>query len=172
MTEDSPTARLFLALWPDQRVREALAHGREAWTWPAGVAWMPPQMLHLTLHFIGPVAVQRLPQLRPSLAVPFTPFSLRLDRPELWRHGIAVLRPEAPAPGLLDLHAALREALCRLALPTEERAFDPHVTLARRAGRALPPPATPPIDWRVEGYALAASMRDAPGDYRILQRYA
>lgn len=174
MTEGSPSAtvRLFLALWPDERVREALAHGREAWAWPLGVALTRPQTLHLTLHFIGPVAMDRLPQLRPGLAVPFTPFALCLDCPELWPRGIAILRPEMPAPDLLDLYAALREALRRLELPTDEREFHPHVTLARRAGQAQPPRGAPPIHWPVTGYALVASMRDTPGRYRILQRYA
>lgn len=174
MTEGRPcaTARLFLALWPDERVREALAHGREAWTWPADAALIRPQMLHLTLHFIGPVAVDRLPRLGPGLAVPFAPFALSLDRPELWPRGIAVLRPETLVPVLLDLHAALRDALQRLELPTDAREFHPHVTLARRAGQAQPPRSAPPIHWPVTGYALVASMRDVPGRYRILQRYA
>lgn len=172
MSEASPRSlRLFLALWPDARVREALVRCRAAWTWPAGAALVQPPSLHLTLHFIGPVAQDRLAQLRPGLAVPFRPFVLSLDQALLWPHGLAVLLAGSVPPELADLHAALCRALQRLELPTEARAFRPHVTLARRAGRALAPPESRPLAWPVQGYALVSSMPGA-GGYQLLERYA
>jgi len=165
------SVRLFLALWPDAQVREALVRSREAWAWPAGVALVRPQSLHLTLHFLGAVPVTRLPQLRAGLAVPFQSFTLCLDRPAQWPRGIAVLQAEHLPAGLLDLHQALGQGLQRLGLPVEQRTLRPHVTLARRAGRALPPVEAQRIDWPVQGYALVASMPDAPGRYRLLERY-
>lgn len=164
--------RLFLALWPDAQVREALVRSREAWVWPAGAALVQPQSLHLTLHFLGAVPVARLPQLRAGLAVPFQPFTLCLDRAALWPRGIAVLQSEQPAAGLLDLHQALGLALRGLELPVEQRALRPHVTLARHAGRASRPAQAQRIDWPVPGYALVVSMPDLPGRYRLLERYA
>lgn len=167
----SSSVRLFLALWPDTQVREALVRSREAWVWPAGAALVRPHSLHLTLHFLGSVPVARLPQLRAGLAVALQPFSLGLDRPALWPRGIAVLQAEQLPAGLLELHQALGQALQRLGLPTEQRALRPHVTLARRAGRALLPAGSQRIDWPVQGYALVASMPDLPGRYRLLERY-
>lgn len=167
-----PAVRLFLALWPDAQVREALVRSREAWIWPAGAALVRPQSLHLTLHFLGAVPVAHLPRLRAGLAVPFQPFTLCLDRAALWPRGVAVLQAEPSPDGLLALHQALGLALQGLELPVEQRSLRPHVTLARHAGRALPPVQAQRITWPVSGYALVASMPDLPGRYRLLERYA
>ena len=53
-------ARLFVALWPNAAVRKALAACRDACTWPAGAAVVATPKLHMTLHFIGEVAADRL----------------------------------------------------------------------------------------------------------------
>lgn len=169
-------ARLFLALWPDAGVRRALAHHRDAWQWrdrgetrPA--APVRDDNLHLTLHFIGNVVRERLPELQAGLALPCIRFELDFGRTALWPRGIAVLEPLSAAPGLLALHGALADALHRLGLPTEARAFRPHVTLARHASQALAPVEVPPVRWRTDGYALVESRPDAGGAYQVLTHY-
>jgi len=132
---------------------------------------MRPDQLHLTLHFIGAVPRSRLPALIDGLRVPFTPFDVVLDRSDKWAHGIAVLRPGEPPPGLLQMHASLQEALRRLGLPVETRAYKPHVTLARHAESASPPETITPSRWRARSYALAESLAGPPRRYRVLQRY-
>src|SRR5690348_13471718 len=92
----SDQARLFLALWPDPAVREALRVWREAWTWPRGASPVATSKLHMTLHFLGNQPRERLDALLDGFAVPFSPFSVRLDMAELWHNGIAVLAPAAP----------------------------------------------------------------------------
>ena len=49
------TSRLFLALWPDDGTREALAGCRDAWAWDAHAVPERTERLHLTLHFLGAV---------------------------------------------------------------------------------------------------------------------
>lgn len=161
-------ARLFLALWPDAAVQGGLAALQSRWSWPAGAAVTPPERLHVTLHFIGPVARERLPEVVAGLAVPCPPFELAFGTPALWPHGLAVLQPAAPPPALQALHERLADALRALALPVEARAFKPHVTFARRAHGAARPPAGAPLRWPVDGYALVESDRG----YRVLERYA
>lgn len=154
------TARLFLALWPQDPVRSELARWGRAWRWPAGARPVEAQRLHVTLHFIGPVAVERVGALREGLHVPFEPFDLALPHgaARVWPGGIAVLELEAPAP-LQRLHAALAQALHAAGLPVEERRFRPHVTFARKAAGAVPPATPPQGDWRVDGgYALVHSV--------------
>ncbi|HVQ03311.1 MAG TPA: 2'-5' RNA ligase family protein [Burkholderiaceae bacterium] len=72
------------------------------------------------------------------------------------------------APALLDLQAALGQALQRCGLRVESRAFKPHVTLARRAARATLAAPSAPQRWPVSAYALVAS---AGGRYRNLALY-
>lgn len=163
--------RLFVALWPGASVRRALAAQRDAVPWPATARPTPSDKLHMTLHFLGAVAADRLPALSAALATaPAPPFGLTLDTVHTWRGGLVVLQPSLPPPALGGLHEALGEVLRGLGLPLERRAFKPHVTLARDAPRPLPPfaPAAP-LHWPVEGHALVHSTPD--GRYVVLQRY-
>ncbi len=167
------TARLFLALWPSPRVRAALLEYRDAWHWNSQASRVQPEQLHLTLHFIGDVPRHRLEPLIKGLAVPFKPFDLKLGYCGLWRHGIAVLQPQAIPASLLQLHGALGLTLQGLELPVgKQENFRPHITLARHAADAVPPAQEPVLRWRVRGYALVESCREPAGRYRLLQRYA
>lgn len=98
------TARIFIALLPNDAVRNELAAWRDAWKWPRSASPVRSEKLHITLHFIGEVAVERLPELVDALRVPFAPFLLTLSRPALWPHGIAVLEPESIPDSLAALH--------------------------------------------------------------------
>jgi RNA 2',3'-cyclic 3'-phosphodiesterase len=167
----SPSVRLFLALWPDDAVRDQLRAWRDAWTWPRGATPVHTAKLHVTLHFLGNVPSDRLPALLDGFAVPFTPFELRLGVPALWHNGIAVLAPHDPPQGLLDLHASLSQVLPGLGLQPEARAYRPHVTMARRAGGAAVPQDGPAIAWRVDRYALVESRPGDGGAYTVLRDY-
>lgn len=147
-----------------------MARFRDTWRWPDDAAQVRTEKLHLTLHYIGDVERQRLPDLQ-RLRIPIEPFDLKLGYPDLWPHGIAVLRPHLVPAGLMQLHAALGSELQRLALPVDAREFHPHVTLARRASEAALPQQQPLIDWHVDGYALVESEFDANRTYTILARY-
>lgn len=148
-------------------MRVALAQHRDTWQWPAKVAQVPAEKLHLTLHFIGDVERKRLPELQQQLRISFEPFTLQLDYAEFWPHGIAVLRPHLIPPALVQLQAALGGELQRLALPVDTREFHPHVTLARRANEAVLPQRQPFIDWPVDGYVLVESEFEAHRRYTI-----
>lgn len=165
----SPSLRLFLALWPDDAVRAQLRAWRDLWAWPRGAAPVDTAKLHLTLHFLGSVPSGQLPALLDGFALPFSPFELQLGRPELWHNGIAVLAPHAVPQALLDLHAGLSQSLQDLGLRAEERAYRPHVTMARRAREAVVPQDGPEIVWKADRYALVESR---PGvGYTVLRDY-
>lgn len=165
--------RLFLAVCPGPREREALAAQVACWGWDARAQQHVPADWHLTLHFIGAQPAAQLDALAAALAVPLTPFVLSLGEPALWPHGVAVLLPHGVPPALLQLHAQLGERLQAQGLRTDERPYQPHITLARHAQQARLPAAPQPLwEWPVRGYALMAS--DAtPGAprYRVLRQY-
>ena len=168
---DTPGTRLFLALWPDPAIRHALRERRDAWDWPRGASPVHTDKLHLTLHFLGEVPSERVPELRRGLGVPFTPFTLSIGVPKLWPHGVAVLEPHEQAAELLALHANLSQALVALGLQPEARSYKPHVTLARRANNAVVPPEAEPLIWQIDGYALVESKPGNGGAYSVLQTY-
>lgn len=168
---NSTFGRLFLALWPDWRLRSALALYRDAWHWPAHARRVRTDKLHLTLHFIGAVPAARAAGLLSGLAVPFDAFEVVLDRPAVWPQGLAVLEPQTVPPPLAALHAVLGEVLHAADLPVAARPFIPHVTLARRAVGARPSAQAVALHWAVSGYVLVASRLGAEGGYRVLARY-
>lgn len=164
-------ARIFLAIWPGPEVRAAITQYRDTWRWPSRAAPVRPEKLHLTLHFIGDIERERLPELQQQLHVHFEPFRLQLGSPELWPHGIAILRPGTIPAGLRQLQAALGRALRNLDLPLDAREFQPHVTLARHASGAALPERQALVDWDVDQYVLVESEFDAGRTYTILARY-
>ncbi|MES2898563.1 MAG: RNA 2',3'-cyclic phosphodiesterase [Pseudomonadota bacterium] len=164
-------ARLFIALWPEDGVRDALAAWRDGWQWPRHATPVRTARLHVTLHFLGDVAAERLPDLGPALACQFEPFTLSFGHNQLWPHGIAVLEPHSTPAALTTLHAALALRLQQLGVPTDSRPYRPHATLARRAAGATSPQCGPAIDWRVERYALMQSVTGHGGGYATLRSY-
>jgi 2'-5' RNA ligase len=169
----SPALRLFIALWPSDDVRAAIAQWQSQWSWPERAAIVPSERLHLTLHFLGDVAPQRLPELKHELEpVPTPPFELHFGRPELWQRGIAVLRPDDSPTELRALHARIGLALSKIGLPVEDRPYRPHVTLARRASGATPPAQAPDLRWNASsGFALVQTLGGGRG-YEILERFS
>jgi RNA 2',3'-cyclic 3'-phosphodiesterase len=168
-TAAATTARLFVALWPDAAVRAAIAAWRDACTWPAGAAAVATPKLHMTLHFIGDVAADRLPAIVQGLRVPRQRFELVLDQCALWPRGLVVLQPSETPAALLALHAACADALRALELPVERRPFRAHVTLARGAAGAALQQATKPLRWPAGELALVRS-HPGPRGYEVLSR--
>lgn len=164
------TGRLFAALWPDPALRRALQAWQAAWTWPPRARPTPARDLHLTLVFIGPAPLERLPDIQAALATATPAFELALDAPALWHRRLAVLTCSQVPAVLAAWQRALAEALRALGLAIETRPYHPHVTLARSAAGALPPAAPPPpvLHWRPRGHVLA--VRDG-AHYRVLRRY-
>ena len=165
----APPLRLFLALWPSQPAHQALLAHAGAWSWPPSARRTPAERLHVTLHFLGDVAGERLPALRQGLAVPWPGCAMALERAQLWPGGIAVLEAVTVPPPLAALHAALGERLQGLGLAVDERRYRPHVTLARKAFAAQPPPRFAAVRWQASpAYALVRSLPGGRG-YENLQ---
>jgi len=165
------TRRIFLALWPDAATVAQLAAHARGWAWPAGCAQHAPADWHVTLHFIGAVDAQRLPDIAAAVDLPVEPFTLRLDQPALWHQGLAVLCASlTPAP-LQSLHHRLGWALQEQGLTLDTRPYRAHATLARHAQAAQVPAASAPVEWRAGGFVLAESTGTRPQRYRVLRQY-
>lgn len=165
-TDSSP--RLFIALWPGSAAQAATLAWQSAQPWPAGSAPVPSRNLHVTLHFLGPVAASAQAALVPALdRVNVRRMQIDFDRLELWNDDIAVLTASTLPSALSDLHSELADTLRSLGLPVEDRPFRPHVTLARRAaGLAVAERA--PARWIASRFALVVSRG---GQYRDLATF-
>ena len=166
------TTRLFFALWPDVALTNQLLAHVGHWNFPPGCVQYLPEDWHLTLHFLGNVDVDRVADIARDAMVPFQPCILVLDQATIWPHGLAVLCASHLPDCLQTLHAQLGESLRRLDLPVDARPYQPHVTLARRAGAATAPIGWPPVVWTVRNYVLVASGGNGDQRYKLIHRYS
>jgi 2'-5' RNA ligase len=164
------SARLFIALWPDDPVRRALGACVVPGT-GAGTKPVAGERLHLTLHFMASVPNDDLPALRAALQLPFQPYELHFSRCECWPGGLLVAPPDAWPPAAAGLHADLGDRLRRLGVPVETRRYRPHITLARRFAGPPPRPAPVPVCWHVGRYALVLSRAHQGDGYEVLHFY-
>jgi 2'-5' RNA ligase len=101
----------------------------------APIRWSRPENLHITTKFIGEWPEARLDELKTSLAA----VPSRDPIPVHVRNLGAFLNPNKPrifwcgidAPGLEALAADTEAATAALGIRQEERAYSPHITLAR-----------------------------------------
>jgi 2'-5' RNA ligase len=168
-----PTQRLFFALWPDAGVRAALAgfaqgHIRK----PA--RHVPEAKLHITLAFPGSVTRAVRDCLEAAAAdIRASPFELSIDRAGYWpRPRILWAGPTHTPAEVWALVKALRMAMLACGLEPETRPWQAHVTLARKAVRALPVTEIDPVNWSISDFCLVESVTDPSGPvYRIIRRW-
>jgi 2'-5' RNA ligase len=128
-------ARLFIAI----DLPEALASELGSLVPPfPGARFVPREQIHLTLSFLGEVAPEAQRELEPLLVqVTLPAFALTVRGggvfPDRRRPHVLWAGVDA-SPALLQLRAAIEEAVQRVGLPAEEKPFHPHVTLARLKG--------------------------------------
>lgn len=124
--------RLFVAIRPPATVRARL---QDAMGGVAGARWQDEDQLHLTLRFIGEVDRHMARDVDAALSSVHHPafsiavnglgaFDRRGEPVTLWA-GIA---PQEP---LHTLHKKVDQALVRVGVEPDRRAYRPHITIAR-----------------------------------------
>ena len=153
------TIRAFYALVPDDAIRmQFVTLARDVARRSRGRAMMGDHV-HLTLAFLGDVAVSTLPSLRRiGDRVPHAGSVLDFDLLGAWRaSGVAWIAPSVVPQALLDVHASLRDALADAGIMLDARPFRPHITLARRCVQPHPRAHCAPIRWPVNRLSLIGS---------------
>tara|TARA_A100001391_G_scaffold80536_5_gene52436 strand:+ start:8982 stop:9485 length:504 start_codon:yes stop_codon:yes gene_type:complete len=131
--------------------------------------------LHLTLAFLGerdPDWARRLWPALAGLAAATPAFNLTLTEigPFPHREGRIWAARAEPAPPLMGLHRNLWRCLEESGVAGEERAFLPHVTLARLPGPTRAAPVPGPWHLPVTELVFQESPPDG-GGYRTLKRW-
>ena len=131
--------RLFTALDIDDEIHQRIGRFVDGVSGFAPDArWVQLESVHITLKFIGEQPPEILPTLQSKLnGVSVPPIQLNFagfgffptpKSPRVFWIGIQA------APELQRLAAAIDEATAQLGIPKEDRAFSPHLTLARKSG--------------------------------------
>ncbi len=129
--------RAFIAIDLPEPVRAALAGAQQVFRGAVRDArWARPEGIHLTLKFLGEISdaqtkqvVETLAQISPlesfSVEVKGFGFFPQAHRPRVFWAGVV-----AP-PVLADLVARVESRMEKIGFAREDRAFNPHLTLAR-----------------------------------------
>ena len=131
--------RLFIALDIDDAIRERIARFMEN---VQGVApdarWVKPESLHVTLKFLGEQPEPLVEKVKLALRT----VTAAAAEIQFRGHGFFPTAKSArvfwigmeAGPQLAQLAATIEGKMEALGIPKEERAFSPHLTLARRSG--------------------------------------
>ncbi|MCI0667462.1 MAG: RNA 2',3'-cyclic phosphodiesterase [Methylococcaceae bacterium] len=158
MTAAVSSKRLFFAIWPQKKIRERLERSRKDYCPHIG-RWTPAENLHVTLVFLGNVAVRLIPSIEAAVSgIDARAFNLDLD----WLRtapgkGMVWLAPKEVPNELLELVDALKSSLEGLDLEIEKRAYRPHLTLIRKLPAPFEPREIEPIPWPVRSFTLVES---------------
>ena len=131
--------RLFIALDIDDAIRARLSRFVEGVTGFAPDArWVKPESLHVTLKFIGEQPDPAVEQIKQTLS------QVQAPAPEIHFRDYGFFPTAKSArvfwigmeasPELATLAAAIDDKMASLGIPKEDRAFSPHLTLARASG--------------------------------------
>lgn len=174
--------RLFVAIRPPRTIRELLLGAMGG---VPGARWQDDEQLHLTLRFVGEIDRHKAEDVAAALDRVRGPrFALRIEgvsRFERRGRTDAIWAGVSPGGEVAALARKVSEAVTRVGLPPETRAYLPHLTLARfgRAGggpvelflaetAGLSSPA-----WTVDSFCLFESRLGSEGArYEAVARYS
>jgi 2'-5' RNA ligase len=163
--------RLFFALWPDPETRAkcaAISAALKSFGRP-----VQPDNLHVTLVFLGSVDEAIEMKLADAAsAVTFAKILIRFDALNFWRRPRIIClcgKPEDSAAARLV--EQLNTLAAALEIPTDDRPYQAHITLLRKATK-LPPLAFEPIIWQSDAFCLVESCSTPEGVvYRVLNTW-
>lgn len=175
--DEARSRRVFFALWPDHESAGRLAAlGRNHAG--SGSRLTRPEMLHLTLAFIGSVTSPQVAVLEEiGGAARAGAFDLSIDRLGFWPQGGILWAGCARTPEpLRRLAEALVSALRAAGFAVDHRAghaLVPHVTLARHVRCSSVPSLETPVQWRARKFLLVEShLHPSPARYETLASFA
>lgn len=169
---------MFFALWPDRTALAILDQAARDAAQRFGGRPTQPKTLHLTLAFIGDVALDRLPALHEAAGhVAWQPFAFTLDRLGFWGHNrILWAGSGRNEPALAGLVRSLVGELQGVGAKVDggSRPFVPHVTLVRKVREnPMELPSLPAVRWECREFALVRSRLTAAGSgYETIGRWA
>jgi RNA 2',3'-cyclic 3'-phosphodiesterase len=174
-----PTQRLFFALWPGECARGALRQATAKAVRHCGGRPVPAENLHVTLVFLGSVAVRRLVELRSlarAQAAAFAreaPLALRFEELVHWsRPQTLGALATGDVPQVQALATALRDATLSAGFTPDLKPFRAHVTVARKVVHGEGPLVLSPVVWKLDGFALLDSRTHPSGPiYSVIDSY-
>lgn len=166
--------RLFFALWLDDKVVQKIQQYvikyflncqgriRETTNW------------HITLAYFGAADISTQACLEEKVEkIIRQPFELNLSKCGFWpRPKVAWLAPEEIPDALKQLTHDLQHSIKPCGFKVETRAYQPHITLVRKAKHQPAVSEVEPISWKVKQFCLVESKTYPQGaQYKVLRSW-
>lgn len=174
MSEHNKTRRLFFALWPSGKTRQAIVDTYSSLSLPAKGRTPPWQNLHITLHFIGQVSEEIKDCMHAAAQqLEIKSFILNFDRLGYFsRAKILWMGCQQVPAELTQLHTSLGVTLTTCGYQLEKRVYAPHITLKRKCPRTELKQAEFSIPWQVNQFVLVESVPEEHGvSYHVIETY-
>jgi 2'-5' RNA ligase len=163
--------RAFIAIDLPATVHAALAAAQQDFGDACRDArWTRPESIHLTLKFLDEISDAQTKQVVEALARigPFEPFSVEVRGfgffPQALRPRVFWAGVEAP-PALAELAARVESHMEKIGFAREDRAFSPHLTLAR----FQVPRAQPALEAAIAGRAATSLGRFEASEFFLFE---
>ncbi|MDH5389364.1 MAG: RNA 2',3'-cyclic phosphodiesterase [Gammaproteobacteria bacterium] len=171
------TKRVFIALLPDAVVREKFTAlqqqlGREKLLGKAKA--VDCNNLHMTLHFIGAISIEKLRALEVSLdSVRCKAFNFDVNTVGCFpKPGVFWLGMKNIPPELEELERQTATCVQQCIEGYQPIPYRPHITLFRKARLSLDKEILPEINWQVKSFALMESKSSSDGvQYHMLKEW-
>ncbi len=167
-------ARLFFALWPDNKTQSSFYHVARQFK-DEKIRLVKKSNLHITLEFLGKVSEYDKQQLiEKSNHIQVEPFELELTSIGWWKKpGVLWIGPQHIPQSLTNLVESIKQIVEQQGLETDKRSYKPHITIARKVKQDQLPEQSIDIRWQVNSFALIESKSTDTGVvYQIVQQWA
>ena len=125
--------RAFIAVEPSAEIRNAVSAEGQALRGAGRLSFVSPNLMHITLKFLGEVPESQIPKITGALDLLSTsPYQLNVSGISTFGRPPRVIKAEVHDGGATAALAADVELrLAKLGFPREDKPFSPHITLAR-----------------------------------------
>jgi 2'-5' RNA ligase len=167
-------ARLFFALWPDNKTQSSLYHVARQFK-NEKIRLVKKSNLHITLEFLGEVSEYDKQQLiEKSNHIQVEPFEIELTNVGWWKKpGVLWIGPQHLPQALTNLVESIKQIVEQQGLETDKRSYQPHVTVARKVKQVQLTKQSFAIRWQVNSFALIESKSTDRGvAYQLIQQWA
>jgi len=173
MNAQAESQRLFFALWPDNKTRNAIAAvAKHVSGYHQGRA-VNTDNLHLTLAFLGNIdEAQRDCVEAVAESISMTAFSLCLEHLGVFQRAkVLWLGIKEQPDALMQLAESLAVGARACGIQLDDKGFTPHVSLMRKIIQ-LHEVEVEPIHWNINQFCLVQSISHVEGvEYRVVKKW-
>lgn len=166
--------RLFLALWPDEQVvRKIHQHAIKHFSACKGRI-LDKTNWHITLAYFGAANIETQGCIETQAAlIKAQPFELSLTQCGYWKKpAVAWLAPSSIPEELKQLAVDVQQNLIPCGYQPDNRDYQPHVTLVRKAKQLPAVNEIQAIPWQVDKFCLVESQTCPHGaEYEVIKEY-